>query len=315
MTVRLTSAVLGQAVGYAYTGPLESWLLHEGYATSAATLPDAWAEDADGILGAKAPVVTVTPTAAVLAATVNAVNQSTSGNVVFATKGGVRTTVALAAADTPAAAATKIDTALAGLADAAIVSGKLTVTSIATGPSAYVTVVGGDAAVLADLKVAVDDVAYGGDGRPAGASNTGAQVDVPANDPTSAANREAPYFPLTPDLDSTIANDNAHLTEAVHRAPGFDMDVNAVDAEQPSDLTVEPSEMALAGGEFTIFGRNLEGVTGITVGGTAVVSFDDDAAADGVITAVAPAKAAGTYNVVVTDAVGATTETGALVYA
>lgn len=315
MTVRLTQPVLGQAVGYAYTGPLESWLLTEGYATSAATLPDAWAEDADGILGAKAPVVTVTPTAAVLAATVNAVNQSTSGNVIFGTKDGVRTTVALASADTPAAAATKIDTALAGLADAAIVSGKLTVTSIATGPSAYVAVVGGDTAVLADLKVAVGDVAYGGDGRPAGASNIGVQADVPANQPGDAANREAPYFKDTPDLDSTIANDATHLTEAVHRAPGFDMDVNAVDAEAPSNLVLSPDELPLAGGEVHATGRNLEGITAVTVGGTAATDLDVSAAGDGVVTFTAPAKAAGPHDVVFTDASGNATVTGGLTYA
>ena len=32
MAVELTSPVLGQDVGYVYTGPLESWLLAEGYA-------------------------------------------------------------------------------------------------------------------------------------------------------------------------------------------------------------------------------------------------------------------------------------------
>lgn len=32
MAVTLTSPVLGQAPGYSYTGPLEGWLLAEGYA-------------------------------------------------------------------------------------------------------------------------------------------------------------------------------------------------------------------------------------------------------------------------------------------
>jgi len=303
VTVFLTSPVLAQAVGTAYTGPLESWLLHEGYARA----------DADSLTD----VITVTPTAAVLvgsaaaAATVGA-----DGNVIFGTKDGVRTTVALLTADTAAGAATKIDTALATLADAAIVSTKLQVTSIATGPTAYVTVVGGTAAVLTALKLAIGDVAYGGDGRPAGASNTGVQADVPANDPTSAANREAPYFPTTPDLDSTIANDAAHLTETVHRAPGFDLDVAAVDAEAPSNLgLVEPKTLKAAGGDVVhISGRNLEGVTGVTFGGTAGTSLDVTKAADGIITVIAPAKAAGSYNIVVTDAVGSATITNGAVY-
>ena len=309
MTVFLTSPVLGQDKGTAYTGSLESWLLREGYARA----------DADSLTDA----ITVTPTAAVLAATVNAVNQSGAGTVVFGTKGGVRTTVTLAAADTPAAAATKIDTALAGLADAAIVSGKLTVTSTATGPTAYVTVVGGTAAVLADLKVAVGDIAYGGDGRPAGASNTGAQADSVANDLTDAANREAPYFPSTPDRHTTIANDATHLTLAKLAAPGFDVDAANVDAEAPTNLVLDseilvdlnPDALPLGGGEVHVTGTNLEGITGITVGGTAAVSMELDFLDDGVLTFVAPAKAAGTYDVVFTDASGNATVTGGLTYA
>lgn len=35
MAVELTSPVLGQEPGYSYTGPLESWLLAEGYAKQA----------------------------------------------------------------------------------------------------------------------------------------------------------------------------------------------------------------------------------------------------------------------------------------
>lgn len=301
MTVFLTSPVLGQAAGTAYTGALESWLLHEGYARA----------DADSLTDA----IAVTPTAAKLVAGSNAVNIVTGGDLVLATKDGVLTTIALAAADTPAAAATKIDTAMAGLADAAINASKLEVTSIATGTTAYVKVISGTGTVLANLGLAVDAYAYGGDGRPTGASNVGVQADTVANQPGLAANREAPYFPGTPDLHSTIANDGTHLTETSLAAPGFDMDVNAVDAEAPGNLTVVPKHYALAGGEMTIYGRNLEGVTGITVGGTAVVSFDDDAAADGVIVAVAPAKIAGSYDVVVTDGVGSATKVAAAVYA
>lgn len=316
MTVRLTSPVLGQAVGYAYTGVLESWLLNEGYATSAATLPDAWVADSDGILGAKAPTVTVTPTAAVLVGSAAAsATVGVDGNIVLATKGGVKTTVALLTADTAAQAATKIDTAMTGLADAAIVSTKLQVTSIATGPEAYVTVVSGTAGVLTALKLAVGDIAFGGDGRPVGASNLGAQADVPANLPGLAANREAPYFPASPDLHTTIANDNAHLTLTSLAAPGFDMDVAAADTEAPSNIAIAPKRLPLAGGKVTITGRNLEGVTGVTFGGTAGTGLDITNAADGVITVVAPAKTAGAYDVIVTDAVGSVTKTAGVSYA
>lgn len=410
MTVFLTSPVLGQDAGTAYTGPLESWLLHEGYARA----------DADSLTDA----ITVTPTAATLAGTVNAVNIVTGGNLVLATKDGVRTTIALAAADTPAAAATKIDTALAGLADASIVSSKLNVVSNATGPTAYVFVVSGTGTVLANLGLAVGQVAYGGDGRPTGASNTGVQADIPANHPGEAANREAPYFPSTPDRHTTIANDAAHLTLAKLAAPGFDMDVAAVDAEAPSNLQViEPQSAGVtkakvvgsaaavsvvtggnlvlsidgatnitvalatsdtpaaavtkintglgtqgtaslsggvlqiesatkglnstvrivsgtgtvladlkltagqvgngdaailkaAGGDIVhITGTNLENVTGVTFGGTAGTSLDVTKAADGVITVVAPPKAAGSYDIVVTDNIGSATITGGATYA
>jgi hypothetical protein len=309
VTVTLTSPVLGQAVGYAYTGPLESWLLSEGYARA----------DADSLTDA----ITVTPTAAVLTGPDDAVNIVTSGSIIFGTKDGVRTTVALAAADTPAAAATKIDTALAGLADAAIVSGNLQVTSIATGPTAYVAVVGGLASVLDDLGVTLGQVAYGGDGRPAGASNTGAQADVPANDPTKAANREAPYFPATADRHATIANDATHLTQTKLAAPGFDLDLANVDTEAPSNLTIDhetvldlnPDALPLAGGEVHVTGTNLEGITAVTVGGTAVTNLELDFLDDGVLTFTAPAKAAGSYNVVFTDASGNATVTAGLTYA
>lgn len=314
MTVRLTSPVLGLAVGASYTGNLESWLLNEGYATSAATLPDAWTADSDGILGGEVPSVTVTPTAAVLTAPTDAVNIVTGGNLVVATKGGVRTTVALADADTPAAAATKIDTALAGKADAAIVSGNLVITSTATGPEAYVVIVSGTGTVLANLGVTAGQAAHGGDGRPTGASNLGVQADLPENDPTDAANREAPYFPTTPDNHTTIANDATHLTQDSLAAPGFDFDVDDTDTEAPSGVVLEPTVLPLAGGLVRAFGDNLEGVTSVTVDGDATTDFVDDNAADGVISFVAPAQVAGAYDVVLVDASGNTTLVDGLTY-
>lgn len=302
MTVTITSEVLGKQVGEPYTGPLESWLLHEGYARDAADLTT--------------PIV-VTPTAAVLVGSANAAaTVGTDGSVTFATKGGVQTVVNLLAADTAAGAATKIDNALAGKADAAIVSSRLNVTSVATGPTAYVEVVAGTAAVLTALHLAVGQVSYGTDGRPVGAA-ANPTADIPANDPTSAANREAPYFPSTPNRAGsvTIANDATNLTKIKNPAPGFDMDVAAVDAEAPSNLSVMPRELPLGGGKVSILGDNLEGVTGVTFGGTAGTALDASKAADGVITVVAPAKAAGTYDVVVTDNIGTGTKTGGVLYA
>lgn len=315
MTVRLTSAVLGQAVGSSYTGALESWLLNEGYATTAATVPDAWAEDSDGVLGGAKPSVTVTPTAAVLVGANDAVNLTATGSVVFGTKGGVRTTVALVTADTPAAAATKIDTALAGKADAAIVSGNLTITSNATGPEAYVTVEDGNATVLANLSLVVGQAAHGGDGRPTGASNTGAQADLPANDPQDAAKREAPYFPTTPDLNATIANDADNLNEDTFPLARFDFDASGTDTEAPSSITLDPVEGPEEGGTLVrIFGDNLEGITAVkfdTVSGTAL---DVSEAGDGIISVVTPAGTAGPADVLLDDGSTDTTLTGGFTY-
>ena len=316
MTVKLTSPVLGLAVGADYTGNLESWLLNEGYATSAATLPDAWANDPDGIRGGAKPTVVVTPTAAVLVASVAAAGTvGTNGSIEFATKGGVRTSVALLSADTAAEAATKIDTALAGLADAAIVSTKLNVTSTATGTTAYVSVVGGTAAVLTALGVSVDDTAYGGDGRPTGASNLGAQTDLPVNDPTDADNREAPYFPQTEDQNWSIANDADNLTELKFPLARFDFDQAGTDTEAPVVFEVSPNEGPEEGGTVVVIsGDNLEGVTGVTFDAVAGTDLDVDNAGDGTITVTTPAGTAGPATVVVTDAVGADTEVGAFTY-
>lgn len=311
MAVRLTSPVLGLEVGTTYTGNLESWLLNEGYATTAATVPDAWSEDADGILGGAKPSVTVTPTAAVLNGTTNAgATVGTSGNIVFGTKGGVRTTVAVLTGDTAAQAATKIDTALNGLADAAIVSSKLRVTSIATGPEAYVVVVDGTAGVLTGLGVVKGASAHGGDGRPTGASNIGAQADVPENDPTAAENREdAPYWPVTPDLNATIANDAENLTQETFPAPvNLDFDPDGEDDDAPSRVELSPVEGPEEGGTVvTITGQSLVGVTSVTFGGTAGIALDTSDAAEGTILVTTPAKAPGAVDVVLVDADGNTT--------
>lgn len=318
MTVRITSQVLGLAVGASYTGNLESWLLNEGYATTAAAVPDAWTEDSDGILGGAKPTVAVTPTAAVLVGSANAVNLSAGGNLVLGTKGGVRTTVSLTSGDTPAAAATKIDTALGSLGDAAIVSGKLQITSTATGTTAYVSVEDGGVGLLASLKLAVGDVDYGGDGRPTGASNLGPQADVPANDPTLSENRDdAPYWPTTPDLNATIANDATNLTKAKFPAPiNFDFDDAGVEEEAPARLSLSPASGEAAGGTIVgLSGDNLDDETTVTVGGAAVSEVYVTAGDKVVrIDFAVPAHAAGAVDVVVTNSVGATTLTGGFTY-
>lgn len=317
MTVRITSPVLGKAVGETYTGDLEGWLLNEGYATSAATLPDAWTADSDGILGGEVPEVTVTPTAAVLTGPNDAAaTVGTNGNVIFGTKGGIRTTVALLAADTAAQAATKIDTALAGVADAAIVSGNLQVTSTATGPTAYVAVVGGTSAVLTALGVTAAQVAYGSTGQPVGAADNPTAV-LPVEDPTDPANREAPYYPSTEDLNATIANDATNLTKEKFPAPvNFDFDEGGVEEEAPANLKVSPAEGPAAGGTIVgLTGDNLTETTTVTVGGAAV-SEVYVTAGDKVIRIdfAVPAHAAGAVDVVVTNSIGSATLTGGFTY-
>lgn len=148
-----------------------------------------------------------------------------------------------------------------------------------------------------------------------GVANTGAMTTTVANDPTRAANREAPNFPLTPASNVTIANDVDNLNELTFPAPGFDLDVNSVDTESPSDLVFEPTTLVLAGGKVEVYGDNLEGVTSVTVGGTAATSLIVTEAEDGIITFVAPAKAAGAHTVVLVDASGNSTSVGALTYA
>lgn len=147
-----------------------------------------------------------------------------------------------------------------------------------------------------------------------GVSNTGVADTTPANDPQLPENREAPYFPSTEDRNTTVANDDTNLTE-VKFPKAIDFDAGGVDTEAPSDLVLEPTDLDLAGGDVTATGNNLEGVTGVTVGGTAATNLDVSAAGDGVVTFTAPAKAAGTYDVVFTDASGNTTVTGGLTYA
>lgn len=146
-----------------------------------------------------------------------------------------------------------------------------------------------------------------------GVAETGAAASTPANDLTAAANREpAPSVDSKTGIPDPGPRDPAMgFTDPAK--PAYDFDAGAVDTEAPSAFTVSPTALKLAGGEVTAEGQNLTGTTGVTVGGTAatdVVVVDDST-----LTFTAPAKAAGTYDVVVTDNVGSHTLTGGLTYA
>lgn len=99
---------------------------------------------------------------ATLTGTSDAVNIVTGGNLVLNVN-GTQFTVALAAADTPTAAAGKIDTAITAVGAAAIASGKLQITTVATGEAATVEIVSGTGGVLTDLGVTLGQIAYGKD--------------------------------------------------------------------------------------------------------------------------------------------------------
>ena len=188
MTVQLTSPVLGQAVGSNYTGPLEAWLLSEGYATQAGY----------------------------------------------------------------------------------------------TGP---------------------------------GVANTGATAVDPGDDPRLPENREAPYFPSSPDENTTVANDVDNLNEASFPHDRFDFDADSVDTEAPAVLGLEPNEGPAAGGTVVrIYGDNLEGTTGVTFDAVAGTALDVTTADEGYIEVTTPAGTAGPADVVVTDNVGTDTEVGAFTY-
>jgi hypothetical protein len=148
-----------------------------------------------------------------------------------------------------------------------------------------------------------------------GVANTGAAADVPDNDPTLAENREAPYFPLTPDRNSTMANDATNLTKTSFPAPDFDMDVAGADTEAPTNVALDPTEGPATGGtEVHVTGDNLEGVTAVNFGATPGTALDVSTAGDGVITVVSPAGAAGPVDVTLVDASGNDVVAGGFTY-
>jgi hypothetical protein len=216
----------------------------------------------------------------------NAVNIVTGGNLVLNVN-GVQVTTALAAADTPAAAATKIDTALGANGDAAIVSSKLEVTSNSTAAAPRtVEVVSGTGTVLANLGLTV-----GQKGTTDKLKNT---RELPADDPTLASNREDPG-------DAFQFGTDAALGARVRK----------VYVDEPTD--VDPKKLKLAGGEVVLIdGDNLTGATSVTFGGTAGTAFS--VVNDNTIQVTTPAKAAGAYDVVVVKAAGNATLTAGVTY-
>lgn len=302
MAVVMTSEALGKKPGETFTGAAaeEAWLLAEGYAKKANYGDDTGAKVTGGS---------------------NAVNIVTGGNLVLATL-NKKFTIALATSDTPAQAATKIDTALAGYADAAIVSSKLEVTTNKVGSSAYLRVVSGTGTVLANLGLTAGQRAAGGDGG-VGTSNTGPAKGTPAQDLTKAANREpSPQLsavgdtglpdpgPLDPAMTFTTTDDDPNDK----LDPDFDFDPAGVNNEAPTVDSISPvSGIAAGGTAVTIKGQNFDDSTGATVGGVALTSFvvvDDET-----ITGVTGAhSAASGLSVAVTNPVGTGTKASAFAY-
>lgn len=149
-----------------------------------------------------------------------------------------------------------------------------------------------------------------------GVSNTGAASADDTVDPRLAVNREAPYFPLSPDNNTTIANDAANLNDLKFPAPvNFDVDTSGTDTEAPVFRSIDPEEGPEAGGTVVrIYGDNLEGVTGVTFDTVAGTALDLDGVQNGYLEVTTPAGTAGPATVVVTDAVGSDTEVGVFTY-
>lgn len=252
MANKVAQDINGQRAGDTYSGPaaLLPFYLAHGYVY----------DDA-----AKAKVT----------GSVNAVNIVTGGNLVLKVN-GVTVTTALVAADTPAVAAGKIDTALGANGDAAIVSNKLEVTSNSTAKAPRtVEVVSGAGTTLANLGLSV-----GQKGTTEQLNNTS---PVPASDPTLAENREDPGDAFQFGTDAALA-------------PRLE----SVDTVNPD---LDPTKLPAAGGTpLVVYGDNFTGATGVTFGGTVGTAFS--VVDDNTIHVTSPVKAAGAYAVVVTKAVG-----------
>lgn len=150
-----------------------------------------------------------------------------------------------------------------------------------------------------------------------GVSNTGAAAADLADDPREPENRsDRPRWPAQKATNVTIANDADNLTKGkfpVGSIDGFDQ--GGVDDDAPSNVVLEPTTGAAAGGDVvTITGDNLEGVTDVTFGGASGTDLDVSKARAGTILVTTPAGAAGPVDVVLVDASGNTTLTGGFTY-
>lgn len=134
------------------------------------------------------------------------------------------------------------------------------------------------------------DIARGSD-QPQGGTNDGV-ILAPADSPTNVVTGTGARASVeSEDVFEGFANDPA-----------------------ASISSVTPSALAVAGGDtVTVTGYGFANATSVTFGGTAGTSFS--VVSDREISVVAPAKAAGSYDVVVVRPQGNLTDTGAVTYA
>lgn len=284
MPVTLTQEVEGLNVGDAYTGADEAWLLAQGYADQANY---------------------ETKTVAKVVGSADAVNIVTGGNLVVQI-GGATFTAALAAADTPAAAATKIDTALGTAGNAAIVSGNLEISSVATGYDAYVGIVSGTGTVLANLFLTAGQSDQGADGGVGIANNGPADVAI-ADNPLFDADRTARA--RTSDSPEGATNDGVVLVTAT----------DDIFANHPTNgpilevISVSPATGLAAGGTVVkVYGHGFGKATGVefdNVAGTAFSVIDYNT-----IQVTTPAGSVGPADVEVVRADGNATKVGGFTY-
>ena len=117
---------------------------------------------------------------------------------------------------------------------------------------------------------------------------------VPGQDPTLAVNREDPGDTFQWGLDAALG-----------------ARVRKVYVDEPSD--VRPKELLPAGGQVVLVnGDNLTGATSVTFGGTAGTVFS--VVDDNTIRVTTPAKAAGSYDVVVVKGAGNGTLSAGVTY-
>lgn len=150
---------------------------------------------------------------------------------------------------------------------------------------------------------------------PSGTTQTKSGVMSSMTDVTPDVNKVYRFDGATQLLDA-FTPEGASTVEGARKiafVPGRTYTKAEIDRHFPAATitSVTPTAAAAAGGTaITIKGTNLTGVTAGTLGGTAltsVVVVDEKT-----VTAVTPAKTAGTYDLVLTDDSGTVTKTGAI---